>query len=114
MTTSTPNALQVRSLDEPDTCLEPPLARVDSVTIDDRTIVRVVAQPGWRWSTSVGPSAGTASCELPHVGYLVSGRLHVRHDDGTEGELTAGDAFTLTAGHDAWVVGDEEVVLLEV
>ena len=114
MTTSTRAPLRVRPMDQPDERLEPPLATVDITTVDTTTLIRIVAQPGWRWSTSMGPSAGTASCQAPHVGYVISGRLHIVNDDGSEGDITAGDAWALDAGHDAWVVGDEPVHVLEI
>lgn len=114
MTTTTSAPLRVRPMDEPDERMEPPLARIDVATLDGTTIIRIVAQPGWRWSTSMGPTAGTATCQLAHVGYVISGRLHIVSDDGTEGDITAGDAWALDAGHDAWVVGDEPVHFLEV
>lgn len=114
MTTITRPGLHVRPMDQPDERIEPPLARVDVTTLDGITIMRIVAEPGWRWSTSMGPSAGTPSCEVPHTGYVIAGRLHVVPDDGAEGELVAGDSFTLAAGHDAWVVGDEPVEFLEI
>jgi hypothetical protein len=108
------DSLTVRSFAEPDTLLEPPLARVAATTIGSTTLTRVLAEPGWRWSTSVGPTAGTSSCQLPHTGYLVRGRLHLTMDAGPEVELGPGDVFVCDAGHDAWVVGDEQVELLEV
>jgi quercetin dioxygenase-like cupin family protein len=67
-----------------------------------------------RWSRSVAPLAGTDSWPAPHLGYVVSGRLHVRMDDGSQGEAGPGDAFWIAPGHDAWVVGDEPVVLVDV
>jgi hypothetical protein len=33
----------------------------------------------------VKPIAGTSSCEAAHLGYIVSGRMRVAMDDGTEG-----------------------------
>jgi hypothetical protein len=83
-------------------------------TLQGTTLIRIVVEPGWRWSTSLGPSVGTASCEVPHVGYVLRGRLHILMDGGEEGELVAGDAFTLAPGHDGWVVGDEPVEFLEI
>ncbi len=71
-------------------------------------------EPGWRWSTDIAPIAGTASCQTRHLGYVVTGSMHVKLDDGTERDLKPGDLFDLPAGHDAWVVGDEACVLLDV
>jgi uncharacterized cupin superfamily protein len=39
--------------------------------------------------------------------------MHVVHDDGTEQEIRAGQAYVIEPGHDAWVVGDEAVVGFE-
>jgi uncharacterized cupin superfamily protein len=44
---------------------------------------------------------------------VVSGTLHVNHDDGTEGDARPGDVYRIAAGHDAWVVGDEPAVFVE-
>lgn len=71
-------------------------------------------EPGWRWSNDVAPIAGTQSCQTRHLGYVISGRMHVICDDGTEIEVAAGDAFDLPAGHDAYVVGQEPCVMLDV
>jgi hypothetical protein len=34
-------------------------------------------------------------------------------DDGTEKDLKAGDVSLLPTGHDAWVVGNEPVVVVD-
>jgi len=78
------------------------------------SMLRGVFEPGWRWSQDVGPIAGTDSCQVRHMGYLISGRMHVALDDGTAVELSAGDIFDLPPGHDAWVVGDETCVMIDV
>jgi ketosteroid isomerase-like protein len=70
------------------------------------SLMRGVFEPGWRWSDDVAPIAGTDSCQIRHLGYVLSGRMRVRLDDGTEQDLAAGDLFDLPAGHDAWVLGD--------
>lgn len=83
------------------------------MTIGGATIGRGIFEPGWRWSTSVKPIAKTNSCEAPHLQYHVSGTLHVVMDDGTEFDCRAGDVSSLPAGHDAWVVGNEPVVVID-
>ncbi|MCG5211685.1 cupin domain-containing protein [Streptosporangium sp. KLBMP 9127] len=70
-------------------------------------------EPGWRWSASVKPIAGTESCQVHHNGFVARGRLHFRMDDGTEGEAGPGDLFVATPGHDAWVVGNEQTVVYD-
>jgi hypothetical protein len=76
-------------------------------------IGKLTLQPGWRWSEHVKPIAGTEWCEAPHFQYHVSGTLHVVMADGTEFDAKAGDVTALPSGHDAWVVGDEPVVVVD-
>src|ERR1700686_413750 len=71
-------------------------------------------EPGWRWSEHVKPIAGTDSCQAAHTGYVLEGRMAVRMDDGSEIEYVPGDAFYMPPGHDAWIVGDEQCVILDV
>ena len=87
--------------------------RVDLVRIGDSEIGRLTLEPGWRWSQHVKPIAGTDSCEAPHFQYHVQGRLHIVMDDGTELDAGPGDITALPQGHDAWVVGDEPVVVVD-
>ncbi len=87
--------------------------KVDLVTIGGSEIGRLTLEPGWRWSVDVRPIAGTDLCEAPHFQYQVTGRLHVIMADGSEFESRAGDVTALPQGHDAWVLGDEPVVLVD-
>jgi len=87
--------------------------KVDLLQIGDSEIGRLTLQPGWRWSDHVKPLAGTDLCEAPHFQYHVSGRLHVQMVDGAEFEVGPGEVTALPQGHDAWVVGDEPVVLVD-
>jgi mannose-6-phosphate isomerase-like protein (cupin superfamily) len=82
------------------------------VEIGGMTVGRATYEPGWRWSEHVKPSAGTESCEVEHVGLVVSGRAMIAMDDGTEVEVGPGDLFAVPPGHDSWVVGDEPYVSL--
>ncbi|MFA5930472.1 MAG: cupin domain-containing protein [Candidatus Micrarchaeia archaeon] len=86
---------------------------LELMKIGGGTVGRLTLQKGWRWSKDVKPIAKTEWCEAPHFQYHVSGRLHVKMSDGQEFELAAGDISFLPAGHDAWVVGDEPVVLVD-
>lgn len=71
-------------------------------------------QPGWRWSEHIKPLVGSESCQVHHVGHLLSGRLGIRLDDGTEMEFGPGDVYEIPPGHDGWVIGDEPAVGLEI
>jgi uncharacterized cupin superfamily protein len=77
------------------------------------TIGRITSEPGWKWSTHMAPTAGTKSCQVHHVGLVISGRHSVVMDDGTKIDLAPGDVFSIPPGHDAWVVGDEVYVSLQ-
>jgi len=70
-------------------------------------------QPGWKWSECVKPLVGTSSCETPHLNYVITGRLLVKMDDGTEVEIGPGDIARIPPGHDAWVLGNEQFVALD-
>ena len=84
--------------------------RLEVLEIGGMTVGRATYEPGWKWSEHVGPSAGTESCEVEHVGMVVSGRAAVKMDDGTEIVMKPGDLFYVPPGHDSWVVGDEPYV----
>ena len=86
---------------------------VDLVDIAGTQIGRLTLQPGWRWSEHVKPIAGTDLCQAPHFQYQVQGTLRIRMADGTEFEAYAGRRHRGPRGHDAWVVGDEPVVLVD-
>ena len=86
---------------------------VSLVSLTGITVGRAELRPGWRWSTDIKPRAGTESCQLAHSAYVVSGRFHVAMDDGQELELGPGDAHLVSPGHDAWVAGDEDVVIVD-
>lgn len=86
---------------------------LDLVTLPGVTFGRATFQPGWRWSNDIAPVAGTPSCQVHHNGYVVSGRMVIRMDDGTEIEVGPGDVFVCAPGHDAWVVGDEDCVAFD-
>jgi hypothetical protein len=102
-----------RSYATPDEVREFPHGRVEILRVGGAEIGRLILEPGWRWSNDVKPIAGTELCEAPHMQYHVGGRIAVRMADGTEFEAGPGDVTSLPQGHDAWVVGDEPVVLVD-
>lgn len=103
-----------KSLDAPDETRTFARGKVDMVTVGGLTLGRSTFEPGWRWSESVKPIAGTDSCELTHRGVIESGRLRVRMDGGEEMEFGPGEAYVIAPHHDGWVVGDEAVVMYDV
>jgi hypothetical protein len=102
--------LEVGDFESPDETRSPEKTRVDVVRMGGTAAARYTFDPGWRWSDCVKPVAGTDSCQVRHVGVLTQGRLHVVHDDGSEGEVGPGEPYVIEPGHDAWVVGDEQTI----
>ena len=88
-------------------------ARLELVNIGGGVVGKLILEPGWRWSKHIKPLVKTEWCEAPHFQYHVSGRLHILMSDGTEFEAGPGDVTALPTGHDAWVVGNEPVVLID-
>ena len=105
--------VQAIDFGSPDETRTPQKTRVDVVRLGQTAAARLTLEPGWRWSECIKPVVGTERCQSRHVGVMQSGTLHVVHDDGTQADLRAGEAYVIEPGHDAWVVGDERVVALE-
>jgi hypothetical protein len=104
---------ETKSFNKPEEVRIFPKGKVELITIGGATIGRATLEPGWKWSTSVQPLVKTKSCEAPHFQYHLSGILKIVMDDGTQFECKAGDVSLLPVGHDAWVVGNEPVVIVD-
>ena len=101
------------NLGEPDEVKNTPKGKLQLVTMGGFTFGLRTLEPGWRWSDSMKPLVKTDSCEIRHIGYVVVGRMGFAMDDGTTLEVGAGDAFDVLPGHDAWTVGTEPVVFVD-
>lgn len=86
---------------------------LDLVNLSSGAVGLGTFEAGWRWSSDVKPLAGTDSCQVSHIGYVLSGRMGVTMDNGTEIEIGPGDVAYLPAGHDAWTIGDEPCLLVD-
>ena len=106
--------LQKKNVSEPDEKRTFDKGNVAVVSLGGTTFGRAILQPGWKWSTCVKPLVNTKSCQAPHLQYHVSGRLRVVMDDGTAEEFGPGDVALIPPGHDAWVVGNEPAVIIDV
>jgi hypothetical protein len=113
MMKTTAERAEVKSFNKPDEVRNFPKGKVELVKIGGAMIGRAVFEPGWKWSTSVQPLAKTKSCEAPHFQYQLSGTMKVAMDDGSQFECKAGDVSLFPTGHDAWVVGNEPVVVVD-
>jgi class 3 adenylate cyclase len=105
--------IQLKSFNDPDE-IRPFVKGTGSLARFGPFVVgHAVLEPGWRWSLHMQPTMGTPSCPVHHLQVLLSGRFHVRMDDGEEAEFGPNDIADVPAGHDAWVVGDEPAILLD-
>jgi uncharacterized protein YjlB len=106
--------MEVKNFNSPDEVREfEGKGHADVVQVAGQTIGHGVFEPGWRWSENVKPIAGTDSCEVSHLGYVLSGRMKVVMDDGAEVEVGPGDVVAIPPGHDAEVVGDEPMEMVD-
>jgi quercetin dioxygenase-like cupin family protein len=107
-------AFENKSHASPDELRTPDKTRVEVVRLDTFTLGRIVLEPGWRWSECIKPVVKTDSCQVSHVGHLVSGKITVQMQDGARKTISAGESYTIPPGHDAWVEGNEQAVGIEV
>ena len=104
---------QQKNLGNPDEVRTFDHGRMEVVQIGGGTVGKATFEPGWRWSDHVKPIAGTESCEAPHFGYIVSGRMGIKMNDGRQFEAGPGEVVVVPPGHDGWVVGQEPCVFLD-
>jgi mannose-6-phosphate isomerase-like protein (cupin superfamily) len=104
--------LLIKRFETPDEVRVFEKGKFELVKLGSMTIGRASYEPGWKWSTHVRPVVGTPSCQVEHVGIVISGQAACAMDDGRIYTMKAGDAFYIGPGHDSWVVGDEPYVSL--
>lgn len=102
--------MQKKSFNTPDQTMTPPKAKVEIVVIEGKPFRRYTFYPGWKWSEHLKQGTGTETCQNHHILCATSGHLKVVMDDGAEIEVAQGDVADIPPGHDAWVVGDEPAV----
>ena len=86
--------------------------KFEIVHLGGLTLGRATYEPGWKWSLHVGAASGKRSCDVEHVGLVISGCAAVAMDGGRTLEMSAGDLFHVPPGHDSWVIGDQPYVSL--
>jgi quercetin dioxygenase-like cupin family protein len=87
-----------------------PKSTFDKVEFSGVEVYRFTFDPGWKWTEHAGPFAGVDSCPVPHIIFTISGRLAVKMDDGSTEEVGEGECIVIPPGHDAWTVGDQAFV----
>ena len=105
--------MERKSFSKPDEVRTFEKGKLELLKIGGGVVGRLTLEPEWRWSKHVKPIAKTELCEAPHFQYHVSGRIRIRMADGTEFEAGPGEVTSLPSGHDAWVVGNEPVVVVD-
>ena len=106
------NDVILKRFEQPDEVRTFEKGKFELVHVGGMTIGRASYEPGWKWSVHVGAAAGTKSCQVEHVGLVVSGRATAAMDDGRNIEMKPGDLFNTAPGHDSCVLGDEPYVSL--
>jgi quercetin dioxygenase-like cupin family protein len=106
--------LSLVNFDEPAETRRFDKGRFDLYRVGPATLGRATYEPGWKWSDHVGAATGETSCQVEHVGLVLSGAAVAKMDDGREVVMRAGDFFYIPPGHDSWVVGDEPYVSLHI
>lgn len=102
----------LKQFDNPDEIRTFEKGKFELVHLGGMTIGRASYEPGWKWSEHVGKSLGKKSCDVSHVGMVISGQATAAMDDGRIIVMKPGDIFYIEPGHDSWVVGDEPYVSL--
>jgi hypothetical protein len=105
--------VEARNFTTPDETRTPDKTKIELVSLAGGQVGRCTFQPGWRWSECIKPVAKTDSCQVEHIGYCVSGGLRIKHDDGTEQDITPGMVYRIAPGHDGWNRGSEPAVMVE-
>jgi len=108
------NRIQKKTVSQPDERRTFDKGQVDLVSLGGVTFGRATLEPGWKWSACGKPLVHTKSCQAPHLQYHVSGRLRVVLDDGSKRGFGPGDVALIPPGHDAWVVGKDSVVVIDI
>ena len=88
--------------------------KIDLTKIGDTTISRMYLAPGWSWEKCMKPIAKTESCEASYTQYVVSRRVRVKMNDGSEEEYRPGDVLYIPLGHNTWIVGNESYTGIEI
>ena len=107
-------AFAKKNLRKPDETRKFGKGKVQVVKVGDFTVGKGTFLPGWKWSEHLKPIAKTESCQVHHFGYVVSGRMAGVMNDGTKWRIGPGDVVDLPPGHDAWIVGKEPCVIVDI
>jgi class 3 adenylate cyclase len=105
--------IEHKSVHEPDEVRELPAIVLNLLRVGSLALGYATVQPGFRWSTHLRQETDEPLCQIHHLQLLLAGRFAVEMDDGEYVEIQPFEIFDVPPGHDAWVVGDEPVVILD-
>lgn len=105
--------LERKSFDDPDEVRELPRLTLDLLRVGALAVGRGTIQPGWRWSIHMRRATEERLCQIHHLQLVLSGRFAVEMADGEYLEIGPDEVFDVPPGHDAWVLGDDPVVLVD-
>ena len=105
--------IEVKNFSSADEAKDMPNARMEAVNVLNQRVMKLTLSPDWKWSKDIKPVIGTATCQATHTGIIVEGAVHCVCDDGSEATYTAGDAYAISPGHDARVVGGKPAGVYE-
>jgi quercetin dioxygenase-like cupin family protein len=98
-----------RSFGSPDEQVDTGRVHIEVVDLGEFKMKRQTYPPGRRYSKDTDASR----CNDTHVGYVVSGHIHVALEGGEELEVRGGDVVVILPDHDAWTASDEPCVVVE-
>jgi len=93
--------LTLINLDSPTETRSFEKGRFELFEVGPMTLGRATYEPGWVWSERVGRETDEASCQVEHVGLVLTGQAAVKMDDGREAVMKEGDFFYVPPGHDS-------------
>ena len=105
--------VEARDFSAPNETRKPEKTIIELVNIGAGQIGRFTFQPGWKWSECIKPVANTDSCQVEHIGYCISGAVHIQHEDGSAEDITPGKVYRIAPGHDAWTTSSDPAVVVE-
>lgn len=114
MTTAILTKPVIKSFDTTDETLTFDKARISVVRLEDKAFTRLNFEPGFSCTSLLKPEEKESGyCETPHLGYLISGKIHLKFKDGSQYYVGAGSIMDIPAGHEGWVEGSEPAVILD-
>ncbi|MCV0403656.1 MAG: hypothetical protein K5924_08085 [Chloroflexi bacterium] len=105
--------IEVRSLSDPDEVVGFDHGESRIVRLAGTVVSEEQHDPGWSWETHIRPVVGGTSCQFHHRGYMRSGVLVIRSDEGEEVRIGPGAVVDIQPGHVGWVEGEEPVLLID-